>query len=586
MMKNGRAATTLTIALAAVLLLLCLLPKVCLSFQPKISPPITTRTLTSSSSSSLLQLSRDHRRNSRNANTPLPVLPKSDNNDNDGDKSSSLINKITHQAATFATASVIFFSFSTMMLMTTPTSPAFAATDTDTDNTITTTTTASSSDGGGGTTPQQQSLLLQEVSSADELIKQQRDTSVVEEVWNLIDKYYIDRSFNNLNWKDVLRDVLAKAEKSNFENEKSMKLIYDMVGSLNDKYTRVLDIDQYAAIQKYDLIGVGVTLMPNSNKDIIVGAPPISKSAGDLAGLQVGDYVTAVNDIPTRGNTAFDIIDQISENSNAKTITFSIMRPGSGSDDDTTSSKFDVTMNRQTMEVKDPVQYKITEKRSDGTIVGYLKVSEFNTLVNSSLKNAMLELKKQGATAYVMDLRGNGGGAFQSAVEISSLFLRDRVATYVVDSNQVELPFRTQKLQELVIEPDVPLVIWLDGGSASASEVLAGSLHDNCRAVTMGDQSFGKGLIQAVYGLKNGAGLVVTVARYVTPNGSEIQGKGITPDILPLGKNMPAPVFVPILSTDTSKVDFHDIEERLSSKFCHVPEDRVNDKTATRATTN
>ena len=171
-------------------------------------------------------------------------------------------------------------------------------------------------------------------------------------------------------------------------------------------------------------------------------------------------------------------------------------------------------------------------------------------------------------------------------MEISSLFLRDRVATYVVDSNQIELPFRTQKLQELVIEPDVPLVIWLDGGSASASEVLAGSLHDNCRAVTMGDQSFGKGLIQAVYGLKNGAGLVVTVARYVTPNGSEIQGKGITPDILPLGKNMPAPVFVPILSTDTSKVDFHDIEERLSSKFCHVPEDRVNDKTATRATTN
>ncbi|OEU14851.1 ClpP/crotonase, partial [Fragilariopsis cylindrus CCMP1102] len=355
---------------------------------------------------------------------------------------------------------------------------------------------------------------------------------VVEEVWNLIDKYYIDRSFNNLNWKDVRRDVLGKAEKSNFENEKSMKLIYEMVGSLNDKYTRVLDIDQYAAIQKYDLIGVGVTLMPNSNKDIIVGAPPISKSAGDLAGLQVGDYVTAVNNIPTRGNTAFDIIDQISENSNAKTITFSILRPGSGSGDDTTSSKFDVTMNRQTMEVKDPVQYKITEKRSDGTIVGYLRVSEFNTLVNSSLKNAMLELKKQGATAYVMDLRGNGGGAFQSAVEISSLFLRDRVATYVVDSNQIELPFRTQKLQELVIAPDVPLVIWLDGGSASASEVLAGSLHDNCRAVTMGEQSFGKGLIQAVYGLKNGAGLVVTVARYVTPNGSEIQGKGITPDIL------------------------------------------------------
>jgi len=197
----------------------------------------------------------------------------------------------------------------------------------------------------------------------------------------------------------------------------------------------------------------------------------------------------------------------------------------------------------------------------------------------------MSELNKQGANAYVLDLRGNTGGAFQSAVEISGLFLRDRVATYVVDSYQVELPFRTPKVQDLIIKPETPMVIWLDGLSASASEVLAGSLHDNCRAVTMGDKSYGKGLIQAVYGLKNGAGLVVTVARYVTPNGNEIQGVGITLDILPLGKNMPAPVFVPILSTDTSKVDFNDVAQRLNSKVCHIPEDRVVTTTTTASKT-
>jgi C-terminal processing protease CtpA/Prc len=152
------------------------------------------------------------------------------------------------------------------------------------------------------------------------------------------------------------------------------------------------------------------------------------------------------------------------------------------------------------------------------------------------------------------------------------MFLRDRVATYVVDSNQVELPFRTPKMQDLAVDPDAPLVIWLDGMSASASEVLAGSLHDNCRAVTMGDSSFGKGLIQAVYGLKNGAGLVLTVARYVTPSGNDIQGKGIVPDIP--GKT-PAPVFIPGLSTDTSKVDFQEITKRLSPNACQVPPDRV-----------
>jgi carboxyl-terminal processing protease len=233
-------------------------------------------------------------------------------------------------------------------------------------------------------------------------------------------------------------------------------------------------------------------------------------------------------------------------------------------------AKFDVTLERQNfMDVKNPVQYKMSEKRKDGTNVGYVRVSEFNSLVNSKIQDALVDLNSKGANAYVLDLRMNTGGAFQSAVEISGLFVENRVATYVLDSNDVELPFRTPN-GKLVVDPKAPMVLWIDGMSASASEVLAGSLHDNCRAVTMGDKSFGKGLIQAVYGLKNGAGLVMTVARYVTPAGTEIQGVGLTPDI---AGNMPAPVMIPVLSSDTSKVDFQDIARRLDPSFCTVPEE-------------
>jgi carboxyl-terminal processing protease len=157
--------------------------------------------------------------------------------------------------------------------------------------------------------------------------------------------------------------------------------------------------------------------------------------------------------------------------------------------------------------------------------------------------------------------------AFQSAVEISAFFFEDRVATYVVDSNAVELAFQNPK-GKLALDPKAPLVIWIDGLSASASEVLAGSLPDNCQAVTMGDKSIGKGLIQAVYGLKNGAGLVMTVARYVTPAGTEIQGIRITPGN---ACNMPAPVMIPVISSDTSKVDFGEISRRLDPSFCTVP---------------
>lgn len=340
-----------------------------------------------------------------------------------------------------------------------------------------------------------------------------------------------------------------------------MKLTSEMVKSLGDKYSRVLDKSQYAAIQKFDLIGVGVTLMPK-DKQIVVGAPPVSGSASDVVGLQVGDYVTAVNGISTSGKSAFDIIDQISDDPNAPTVSMTIRSQGP---DDLSGEGItrEVTMDRTFQEVNDPIKYKISETRSDGTKVGLIRISEFNSLVKARLEDAFRELQQQGANAFVLDLRGNPGGAFQSAVEISSLFVDNQVATYVVDSNGVELPFKTMA-GRVVVSPQHPVAIWVDGGSASASEVLAGSLHDNCRSVIMGKQSFGKGLIQAVYGLKNGAGLVLTVAKYVTPNGTEIQGQGVTPDV-----TGGVPMNLPVIGTDTSKVDFTDISKRL--EMCQVP---------------
>jgi C-terminal peptidase prc len=345
-----------------------------------------------------------------------------------------------------------------------------------------------------------------------------------------------------------------------------------MVASLNDKYSRMLSRDQYSAIQKYDLIGVGVTLMPDSNKNIIVGAPPIPNSEAARVGMQVGDYVTEINGVSTAGRTAFDIIDQISEDPSAKTVTMTVRPKGSTAADPVKV----VSMSRAFAAVKNPVQYKISETRSDGTKVGYIRISEFNALVKASLEKALSDLETAGVNAYVIDIRQNTGGAFQSAVEISSLFTEGRVATYVVDNTNVKLPFRTATGQ-LAIDSTDPIVMLIDGRSASASEVLAGSLHDNCRAVLMGEKSFGKGLIQAVYGLKNGEGLVMTVARYITPSGSDIQGVGITPDF----PTSPSSYLGPLrnigtisfgMDMDTTKIDFKSIQSRLQN-VCKIPDE-------------
>jgi len=343
-----------------------------------------------------------------------------------------------------------------------------------------------------------------------------------------------------------------------------MQLITKMTKTLGDKYSRVLDKEQYAAIQKYDLIGVGVTLMPNADRAIIVGAPPVPGSVADKAGIKLGDFVSAINGVTTQGRNAFDIIDQISENPNAKAITMTVRTQGSN---DLPGEGFsrDLTLDRTFFKVQNPITYKLSKNGKDGKIVGYIKLQEFNSLAKAKLEDALKDLKGQGANAYVLDLRGNPGGAFQGATEISSLFLDNRVASYVLDKNEVEVPFRTAA-GSVLISNEVPLVIWTDGRSASASEALTGSLHDNCRAIVMGEKSFGKGVVQAVYGLKNGAGLVLTVAKYLTPNGDDIQGIGIVPDI----KGGVPSSFLPFLpSDDTSTVDFQEISKMIS--MCKVP---------------
>ena len=392
--------------------------------------------------------------------------------------------------------------------------------------------------------------------------------SPIDEVWSLINKYYIDQTFNGLDWQATKLTYKAKEVKtavSNNDDSIAMPLVVDMVKSLGDKYTRVLDKSAYAAIQKFDLIGVGATLMPNEDKQLVIGAPPVPGSAADKAGLQIGDFIDKVNGVATAGRNAFDIIDQIAEDPNAKTVVMTVRTQGP---DDIKGEGYSrtVTLPREFTSVKNPIYYKVSETRSDGTKVGYIRIKEFNSLVKTKLMDALDDLEKvQHVNALVLDLRGNPGGAFQSAVEISSLFFSDRVATYVVDNSQNELPFRTST-NKVLVDTDEPIAVWVDGFSASASEVFAGSLHDNCRAVVMGDKSFGKGLIQAVYGLKNGAGLVLTVAKYVTPNGSEIQGVGITPDL-----KGGVPPRIPGMDTDTSRVDFGEINKRLSPAMCTVP---------------
>ena len=235
-----------------------------------------------------------------------------------------------------------------------------------------------------------------------------------DETWNLIKKYALDQNYNNQNWDEAYKKYSNGMDSTSIDDEERiMKATKNLVGSLGDKYSRILDKSAYAMIQKFDLIGVGATLMPDPvSKEIIIGAPPVPKTAAYEAGLKIGDVVFAVNGVETSGRTAFDIIDQISDSPNAGVVTFTILQKGS-------NEMRDVTLKRAFQEVKDPVLYRVSETRADGTKVGYIKVVEFNSLVKPKLEAALRDLESQDVNAYVLDVRGNPGGAFQSAVEIA-----------------------------------------------------------------------------------------------------------------------------------------------------------------------
>ena len=160
----------------------------------------------------------------------------------------------------------------------------------------------------------------------------------------------------------------------------------------------------------------------------------------------------------------------------------------------------------------------------------HIRLTDFYPQTAEKLRGVIEQEIEAGAKGLILDLRSNGGGLLSSAVDVASLFIKDGLALYVVDANKrrTDYNINTEGRQFLT---DIPMVVLINGGSASASEILAGALQDHDRAKLIGDTSFGKGSVNWLRRLSNGAGLYITVAHWYTPDGRLIQGEGVEPDI-------------------------------------------------------
>ena len=285
-----------------------------------------------------------------------------------------------------------------------------------------------------------------------------------------------------------------------------------------DPHSTYLEADDYDQLQESttgEFGGLGVEV--GIEDGFIKVIAPMDDSPADIAGVQAGDLIIKLDDTPAREVTLGDTID-IMRGEPGTDIVLTIIREG-------VSEPFEITVTREIIQASS-IRYRIIEPG-----YGYMRIATFSQDTSEEVKNAMTRMHEENdLKGVVMDLRNNPGGVLQASVGVVDSFLDDFLIVYTegrVDNGDLRFEASTEDVSQ-----GVPLVVLINSGSASASEIVAGALQDHQRAIIMGTPSFGKGSVQTVLPLTNDRAIKLTTALYFTPSGRSIQAKGITPDII------------------------------------------------------
>ena len=296
--------------------------------------------------------------------------------------------------------------------------------------------------------------------------------------------------------------------------------IRGVLRTLGDPNTVLID-PKTAELQRTDIEGefegIGAVVTMDEFGQLVVVSPMEGQPAME-AGLRPGDIILAVDGKEITGMDLADAVLLI-RGPRGTTVTLTVLRPG-----EPEPLTFEIVRARIDIPT---VTYRMLEEAPE---IGYIRLALFGERTDQELRNAIFELRKQGARAFIVDVRNNPGGLLRSAIDISSEFIGEGLITIERWKDGRERPFRANG-RGLLTDPDIPLVLLVNEGSASASEILAGAIKDHKRGLLVGEPTFGKGAVQQVYTLSDNSQLHVTVAHWLTPNGDDINEQGIMPDI-------------------------------------------------------
>lgn len=339
-------------------------------------------------------------------------------------------------------------------------------------------------------------------------------TDLYDQVWRLVNTKFVDQTNNLQDWSKWRH----KYDNKIMTNEDAYVAINTMIASLNDPYTKFLDPKEFAeetSSIKGSLKGIGIQIGVKDGKLTVIA--PIEDTPAEKAGLKADDEILEIDGKSTKGITVDKAADQI-RGREGTTVTLLIKR---GSNEPKL-----YTITRATIEIKS-ISQKIPDNIAMPSDIGYIRLSSFISRNAASEFRSILEqgYNKKG---FIIDLRSNPGGLLSNAIYISDMFLNGGVIVSTVDRDGYK---EFQKATKGTVT-NKPVVILINKGSASASEIFSGAMKDNGRAILVGEQSFGKGLVQEINKLPYEAGINITIQKYLTPNGTDINKKGITPDVI------------------------------------------------------
>ncbi|MDD5266501.1 MAG: S41 family peptidase [Methylococcales bacterium] len=341
-------------------------------------------------------------------------------------------------------------------------------------------------------------------------------------------------------------EIFGRIKRDYVEPVSDKKLLEDAVrGMLSglDPHSAYLVPEEYQELKEgttgqFGGLGIEVTM----ENGFIKVVSPIDDTPAQKAGIKTGDLIIKLDDQPVKGMSLTDAVKKMRGEPGSK-IVLTIVREGE-------EAPLKITLARDIIKVKS-VKSRMLEKG-----YGYVRISSFQSGTGDALKTALAALKKENGgnlKGLVLDLRNNPGGVLNAAVEVSDAFLKSGLIVYTegrIENSEMRFNAAPDDLID-----GAPIVVLINGGSASASEIVAGALQDQKRAVIMGEKSFGKGSVQTILPTSNGAAVKLTTARYYTPSGRSIQAEGIEPDI-PLARvkleTIDKTDFIPVKEADLS----------------------------------